>query len=545
MVSLRRMFLPTLTGAVLSICTGPLLAQEWPPPQPPCDVEPEHRIVEDALEHLEKSAKVDDEAEAAARLRDAHDLLIRALTVHERVDDPTVWYYLGRYYAKHEDLLGADSAFGQATALAPQCSEDAMTYLREMAPQAKVGAIEAWQQDDIDRAVFFFEIARRLEPEDAELLLFMGMMYAGQGQLDSATKYVELGVELASGDPAHERRTRQALLELARAHEATAYQDPAVNRVAASRIRRDSLRRAVARDSTMLAELIAEWSGVALRPEARRAVQRDSARLAQRLAAGRAALPEATDLAARDSAAAAAALQPGLEAYATYLDAFPDDVTVSLSVLRRYSIVGHTAEIDRMIESLAAQPDVAVGDLTQAGVALYNEGNVEQAARLLEAVMARNPYYRDALLLLCRAYYNLENGAQLRALAQRLLDMDPLNPHNVRMMAAAWELAGNRDSTRKYVALADGGIGWSVSVTQMVHTAVSNRINGVVSNLTARELGPLTLEFDFLDQGGDVIATGTVDVPSLAPQAYHTISLELEPGGAVGWRYRRREGGSE
>jgi tetratricopeptide (TPR) repeat protein len=301
----------------------------------------------------------------------------------------------------------------------------------------------------------------------------------------------------------------------------------------------DSLQSAIERDSLQLAQLIAEWSGARLRPEDRQRVQRDSSALADRLAERRGALRRANATTADDSAAANAAFNPVIEAYRSYLDRYPEDVETTIRLLRVFSLLGHAEAMHRLIGRIARIEDAETEQLVQAGLDIFNDGHPRSAAELLELALARNPYSHTALFVLARAYYTLEATDRLRGVAGRLVAIDPLNPQSVRMMAAVWELAGNRDSTRKYVSLADSGLAWAVSVSYFTPSDAINSLSGTVTNIVGRPLPATSLVFEFLDAAGTVVAAASVDVPALQPGSRAPLSAQAEPGGAVAWRYRR------
>ncbi len=491
--------------------------------------------------HLKVAIEAGDDAgRRESRLDQAYEVLTRAIRENDQGDNPAAWYYLGRYFVARANPWGADSAFRRTVALAPQCVEEARRYVGQLEPVVLTRALEHWQGGDQDSAVVLFRLAQSLNPENADVPLFLGMMYIDRDQLDSATRYVQAGLALAGDDPKYDRRKRQALLNLARGYDAAGFESPAIQRIAQTRMQRDSLLRVIARDSALLAGLIAEWGGKRLRPEVQQAVSRDSARLASKLAQAQEALPMAQEALARDSAAVDAALAPALEAYTAYLDAYPDDADATERLLRRVSLAGRKGQMDRLITRLLELDDVSPPQLTQIGVQLFNDGHTAAATQVLETALQRNRYMRNALFLLCRAYYALEDAEKLQVVARQLLDIDPLNPQSVRMMAAAWNLAGHQDSTLAYIALADTGIGWSVTVTQLVPTATTSVVNGSVANIAARPLPATSLEFDFLDTAGNVLGTASVPVPALQPRARQQISARIEQGGAVAWRYRRR-----
>src|SRR5437899_1311055 len=96
--------------------------QEWVPPQPPCDVKAGHFRVTSAIVDLQNAASKPNARERL--LKDANDVLTRAITQDKQDKNAGAWYYLGRYYVEVKDAPGADTAFQRAVALAPQCKDD-------------------------------------------------------------------------------------------------------------------------------------------------------------------------------------------------------------------------------------------------------------------------------------------------------------------------------------------------------------------------------------------------------------------------------------
>ena len=535
MFSLRRRLLHAAACTLtLAIFATPLSAQGvWVPPQDPCKVKAGHHLVNGAQQHLRLAVEAEFPDQRQSRLDRAYGVLMRAITENNQGDNPGAWYYLGRYYVEQGDAPGADSAFGMVVEMLPECADEARRYLTSLYPDIRTGALREWQEGNIDSATVLIHLGRSLAPDDAELLFFMSMMYVSQDQLDSATKYLDAGVELAAGDPALEDRQRQTMLDVARGYERVAFEDPAVSQIIQSRMGRDTLLDAVERDSVRLADLIEQWSGQNLRPDVQEAVQRDSTMLADRLAAARAAVGPAMEAYTRDSSAATAAFANALQAYVGFLEQYPDDAETLVRLVRRYSMLGHTERLDQLIARATAMEEIDVGELAQVGANVFNDGFPEQAAGILEAAAIRNPYSQNTLYLLTRVYYSVGDGDKLLATARQLIELDPLNSQGVRMLAAAWDLAGNSDSVIKYVALADTGLGWSVTVTQFLPTESAAVLNGSVANNSLNPLGPTTLVFEFLGADGSVLATATAEVPALESRRRHAISVRGDVGGVV------------
>ncbi len=529
-----------LTAGLVVILPASVQAQKpWIDPEPPCEVSQEHRLVNNAVARLQQAVESEDREQRDSKLIEARDFLVQAIVEDGQTDNPAVWYFLGRYYAEAQDAAGVDSAFRKAEALASECTDDINIYRTPISAVAMNDAAIAWQAGQVDSAAVLFRLAYSIDRGNANALLFLASMYAGAAELDSASKYVRLGGEAAGDNPSFQSRRKRAMLDVARAYAKLTDNEPAVGRAAQARWTRDSLAYIVERDSTILADLIAEWAGRRLRPEVQARVSRDSGRVAERLAAARSAYATARPAAENDSLSALRVLRSPIEVYTQFASAFPDDRDAIRTLITYQAAVGDRSALNSAIDRLANAPGGSSVELIQTGLALLNTGSPDGAIRALEAVTTVNPNARDALILLARAHYQLRHAAPLMEVAKRLVSIDPLNQQSVRMMAAAWELAGQRDSTNKYVQLANSGIGWQVSVSQFLPSEGSTVLNGTVSNITRAAQPAGSLVFEFLDGAGNVVSTATTDVPGLAPGAQHRIALSVDQGGAVAWRYRK------
>ena len=203
-------------------------------------------------------------------------------------------------------------------------------------------------------------------------------------------------------------------------------------------------------------------------------------------------------------------------------------------------MLGNSVALMDLTERLSQVEDVDLGDVVQAANSSFRDGHSAEAIALLQVADARNPYMQTTLAVLARAYYELQDRDNLTALVQRLLEIDPLNPQTVRLMAAAWDLAGEPDSVTKYVEMATSGLGLGVTVTQFVPGMASATVNGTIQNVSDAPSAPSTLVFEFLDATGATLATTTVDVPVLDPRQRHAFSAKADVEDAAAWRYRRQ-----
>lgn len=512
----------------------------WEGPQPPCDLRPGHFMINGGMRHLMIAVEAPEEARRENRLNQARETLVEAILKNGQAENPAAWYFLGRYYVYREDVRGADSAFRRTVALAPECADEARRYVSGLVEAVRFAAFRTAQEEKPDSALALFHLLAALDTADAEPLFEIGAMYSRAGQLDSAVGYIRQAIARSRGVERFDQRRRQSLLELARVYDARMMESPALPAVIEARTMRDTLRTAVTRDSTLLARLIQEWGGRELRPAQRQAVTRDSTTLATRLNAARVALETAGAAVARDSASLAPLAAPALDLYGEYLDVYPDDVPVTLRLMRRWALVGDVARAREVIARLAAMPALTAAELTQDAVGVFNEGDPRLAIEALELANRLNPLVPGTVYALARALYTVRDASRLLETAHRLVQLEPLSQQGWRLIAAAHELSGTRDSVAKYVAQADTGIHWGVTVAQFIQGEGSAIVNGTIANLTGANLPATVLEFEFLDARGNVLTATTVDVPALEPRRRIPITARAAAQGIQGWRYRRR-----
>ncbi|HEX9727665.1 MAG TPA: tetratricopeptide repeat protein [Gemmatimonadales bacterium] len=518
----------------------------WTGHQPPCELNTGHFLISGATLYLKQAVETRHPNERDGRLAEAARVLTEAVTTGGQADNPGAWYYFGRYYSIQADPAGADSAFRRVLDAVPACADDVRQYLARLHPISLNEGLRTWGEGHLDSAVSYLHLAGRLNPDDAEVPLYLSVMYSAGGQLDSASKYAELGREAAKTDTAHAARLKQALLELASGYETKAYQEPAIITVPLTRQERDSIAIEMTTDSSRFADMAGQVAAIRARgnkldDESAARFQAESTTVTNTLARYRSQYDSLVRHAQADSAAVAAAADPAIRHYGIYLEAYPDDVDAAMKVARLYSALGDAASLNAMIERVAASDEIPATQLVQGGLSLHNEGQNAAAIRLLEKALRQVPYERNALYVVARAYYALKDVDHMMPITERLLDVDPLNRSTVRMRALAWSLRAEADSVRHYVALADTGVAWNVTVTQFMVRDSSMALSGGVRNVARRPLPETTLVFEFLDEAGNVAFAESATVPALDPNGHHSLAIRHAEGGVVAWRYRRQE----
>lgn len=520
----------------------PLGAQGWVPPQPPCDPSASHFRVNSGVVYLRTAAEKPTQRDR--ELAQAKDVLTRAIRDDKQDQSPAAWYYLGRYYVEVNDAVGADSAFSRAAALAPACKADIDGYRQRLWATVLNGGVAAWQNGKEDSAVSLFHLAARLLPANPKPFVALAGLYAGKDKPDSAAAYYRQAAQAAAGDTAFARERREALSNVARIYLGRAQSDPAVQQWSRLRASRDSLERAVANDSIVLARMVVSSASrrarkARLSPADQQTFSRDSTARAEAVERGRAGRTALAQQAATVAAALQAAYAPAIQAYRDFLAAYPDVVEAATNLAMLLGQSGRESEAVAVFDSLATHAStLEADDLFSGGQRLLGSGVLRAGARALALGLDQIPYRRDALYYLGTAYYTLGDSARLLPVAQRLAALDPLNRTSLRLLAAAWNLRGRKDSTLKYLAYADSVLAVEVAVSSFVPDSTGFTLTALATNAKSAPSKPFRLTFEFLDTRGQVAASQSAEVPAIPPASSHQIDLHVSGKAIVGWRYR-------
>ncbi len=516
--------------------------QEWVPPQPPCDVKAGHFRVTSAIVDLQNAASKPNARERL--LKDANDVLTRAITQDKQDKNAGAWYYLGRYYVEVKDTPGADTAFQRAVALAPQCKDDIDRYRERLWVDVINHGLSSWQENKLDSAKLFLRQAAALQPSHPRAFLALGQIYESENKVDSASAYLSQAAAAAGSDTAFAALKKDALAASARLNIRRLQGDPAVQRWQRTRFTRDSVQRQLTVDSTVLSRIEASSAsrrarGARLAPSDQQSFSRDSTARAKAVADRRAALAAMAGTVARDSAAAGPLFDPAIKAYRAYLGAYPEATDAVTGLATLYIQSGRGAEASAAFDSIYPpdrKTDPAV--IIEAGEGAMRANAFAAGTRLLERAVAQRAYDRDALTALANGYQALRDSAHLLPMAQRLQAIDPLSRTTLRLVAAGWDLRGRRDSAQKYRDLAETGLQVEITISDFRPDSSGYVLEGVASNAGGTASPVQRLTFEFLDATGHVQVTQSMEVPQLPPQGSQPIQLRVPGTALVAWRYR-------
>ena len=529
---------------LLALTPGALTAQArgWVPPQPPCDIKPGHFRVNSAVVDLQSAATRPNTRDRM--LEAARDVLTRSITADGQEKNPAVWYYFGRYYVEMKDGAGADSAFRKALALAPQCQAEIDGYREQVWGDVVQNGLRTWQENKLDSAKMLLRQGAGLRPNHPRAALALGQIYAAENRIDSAATWLNQAATAAGSDTAFAEQKKDALGTAARLYVRQLQSDTLAQRWQRTKFSRDSLQRALAVDSSILARVEASSAsrkarGARLAPADQQSFARDSSTRAKAVADKRATLAARAGAVSTDSAAAAGVYDPVIKSFRSYLEAYPDATDAVAGLANLYYQSGRVAEATPAFEAIyppskTTDPDLLV-DAGRGAI----RGNAQAAgAALVERALTKRPYNRDALVDLGNAYQALRDSARLLPVAQRLKGIDPLNRTTLRLLAAGWDLKGRRDSAQKYQDLASGGQGVEVAISSLDADSSGYTLRGVATNSGSTPAPIQRLTFEFLDANGNVQVTQSVEIPQLAPQGSRDIQIRVPGTALVAWRYR-------
>jgi len=503
---------PNLAALLGTLVLAPALAVgqgtgAWIPPK--CDIKLGHFLVNSAVLYLINAAKTRFDDVRERDLRDANRSLTQALTSGGQDKNPAAWYYFGRYYVMRNDAVGADSAFRKAETLMPACKEDILFYRRNAlwVPVFNAG-VAALTAQNHDSAIAAFRRANLIYDAEPQGLAMLATVFFNTSRPDSAAKYFRLAVQAAS-DPKFANERNDAMFNLGNSYFAAQQYDSAAAAFS-------EYLRVVPNDPVAMARL-----GDVLAAGG----HTDSAMAVYRLIISHA-----------DSAESQSLFNAGVSIY-NAAPPFPDTAALGAGC-RTERRAGRTTVTATQRRAIAVACDSIMRHTVRDRDAAA-AGNYRLAAQAFEAGLARNPQSRDGLYNLANAFLALREADKMLPVAQRLILVDPMNRNAVRLVAQAWQLKNKGDSALRYVILADSTLPVDVTVSRFSPGDQSASIAGLITNYHNKPSAPFKLAFEFLNTGGEAVATQSVDVPAIDAGGNHAFTLEAIGAKVEAWRYRK------
>ena len=254
---------------------------------------------------------------------------------------------------------------------------------------------------------------------------------------------------------------------------------------------------------------------------------------------------------AANGAAKRAAAREAIKPWQEYIAVASNDLLLADAIdraARMYDAAGDSASIPTIYAPMLANPS-KYGELTlvHAGVVATRSGHHADATRLFAGALTQNPYSRDAINNLAATYIQNNEHPKAFPLINRLVALDPSNPDNPLLYAFAYQglYKGTKDKKLQkiytdslvYFNNESENATVKLAVNEFTRRPDETLLGGTVEN-RGKTAKTYALNVEFLDKGGNVVATETTTVGPVAPKAKGTFKIKSAKGGVYGYRYK-------
>lgn len=237
--------------------------------------------------------------------------------------------------------------------------------------------------------------------------------------------------------------------------------------------------------------------------------------------------------------------------FKTMLDANPESAdapSIMSAMADALTMAGDSAQITTVYAPLMASPD-KYNDfaLTMGGVLATRANKTDDALKLFDAAVKKNPASRDALRNLAATHYAKENFKAMFDPSAKLVAIDPNNfdgwmmfAYAAQGIAQATKVPAEKkmwtDSLVKYRTIADG-LPAKVEVVQFQRASGSATLELQLEQQAAAA-GTYSVTAEFLNDAGAVVGTDTQSVGPIAKGKTAKVTLKGTGAGITGYRYK-------
>jgi DNA-binding SARP family transcriptional activator len=211
------------------------------------------------------------------------------------------------------------------------------------------------------------------------------------------------------------------------------------------------------------------------------------------------------------------------DAWTQYIQMNPNDADAKTALARSQQAAGDTAAVTQAYTDMEANPSKYTDlQLFQAGFAASRANRDADAEKLFNAGLQINPYFRDALYYVAAGAFNQKKADTLFPLARKLVDIDPNNADNWRLLAGAYQLRANGEASKPLARKADAdttlkyftkskNLPIQLRITKFSKDGDKLILGGTLQNSGTTDKS-LTIKFQFIDKTGQVLASSDVPV---------------------------------
>jgi tetratricopeptide (TPR) repeat protein len=397
-------------------------------------------------------------------LKNGDRVLTEAITNNGLGKNAAAWYYLGRINLQQGDLVGADSAFTKAEALAPACKADIKVYRYRAYAALVTAGQDLKKASQEDSSLVMYRAANQILTTLPMAHILIAETFNDRQNMDSALVYFGKAAATEPTDANQIKFRNQASFNY----------------------------------GVMLLE--------AKRPA------------------------------------------DAVTAFHRFLSFEPNDNGGKNGLARAFRAAGmvDSAKVyeAQLASAAGASGDVSEADLFDIGVKQFGDKDYKSGVETFGKILAINPNNRDALYNQASGYYNLKDGANLAASAEKLIQIEPLSETALTMRTQGYQMQKDQNNTLKaYTALQALPVDMRVDSLQPSASGVT--LYGTAKGRAATdEAGkalvpkPVAITVEFLGAGGSVVSSSEVQIPALKAGEAFEVKAPATGSGVTAWRYK-------
>lgn len=241
-----------------------------------------------------------------------------------------------------------------------------------------------------------------------------------------------------------------------------------------------------------------------------------------------------------------------------HLKEFPGEARAEAELARLKLMTGDSSLANALFAKMTSDPSTySYQDLFEGGVSAFRAGRKEDAIKLFNAGLQKNPYYRDGLFNLATILDQAQEHDRMPVVLEKLQVVDPENPEVYQLWALyyrkkaeqARDAAKGKPQTapevKTFQAVNDSLLKFfnryneatvRVSFTLFAHDGDKHTLGGMVEN-KGKETKSYTLKFDFLDAEGKTVVSKEAVVEGVEAGRTKSFRLEVEGPGVIAFKY--------
>lgn len=224
------------------------------------------------------------------------------------------------------------------------------------------------------------------------------------------------------------------------------------------------------------------------------------------------------------------------EAVGTYRElsaASPDDLELKRGLAAILMEMGEEDEAFAIYEEMLGMPGLTPLEYYAIGVGFYQGSDYERAVRAFGQAAEASVYDRDAIEMWARSLQLDSAYAEVPAVAERWIELDPNSQNAHLILAQSQNQLGNQAATQAAVQAVEA---LEVAVNDLTLTRQPGggaTVTGSVINKTLSQGSPVTLNFTFYDAAGNPVGTETQTVSVGAADMAQVFTVEFDSAQAV------------